>query len=122
MAVARVVQRVRDARHQGATLHMVAGGRLGAIGVGHLGRTVEDVVPGAGGLHRVSGVAVAVYRVAVNRIVHRRVVGRDDAPEGVVNHATARHDNPLSHRRADHQRQQQRQKYVADIYIDPSHK
>ena len=123
VGVARVTQSVGDARHQGATLHMVAGGRLGSAGVGHLGRAVEHIVLGAGGRNSVNVVAVAVYRVAVNRIVHRRVVGRDDAPEGVVNHAAARHYNPLSHRRADHERQQQQQQQQqkADIYRRLTH-
>lgn len=111
VSVARVTQSVGDTRHQGAALHIVPGVCLGLVRVDDLDGAVENILLGAGGSHRVNGVAVAVYRVAVNRIVHRRVVGRDDAPEGVANHAAARHYNPLSHRRADKRRQQQQQKH-----------
>ena len=107
-----VVQGVGDMGHQSVVLHPVRCVCLGAVRVDDPDGTVEHVVLGYCGINRVDGGDEVVHRVGVNC----RVVGRHRAAEGVVNHATARHHNPVSRRcGADGRRQQQqRQQHIAD--------
>ena len=106
-----VVQGVGDMGHQSVVDNTVGRVCLGAVRVDDPGRSVEHVVLGPGGIHRVNGGNEVVHRVGVNS----RVVGRYSATEGVVNHAAARHHNPVCRRRgADERRQQQRQQHIAD--------
>ena len=110
-----VVQGVGDMGHQSVVDNTVGRVCLGAVRVDDPGRSVEHVVLGPGGIHRVDGGDEVVHRVGVNC----RVVGRHRATEGVVNHATARHHHPVRRRRgADERRQQQqRQQHIAEISL-----
>ena len=110
-----VVQGVGDMGHQSVVDNTVGRVCLGAVRVDDPGRSVEHVVLGPGGIHRVNGGNEVVHRVGVNS----RVVNLHRATEGVVNHAPARHHHSVRRRRgADGRRQQQqRQQYAADMSI-----